>query len=363
VESDAILRVKATVSSGDPALDVIKSMMQPCGWAWHLRNGQLGIWAPSDPLTLTDATVVLDRTVKTRTDEDADYDPPKHGFRFTQPVDKWTFDYNRAPHLGTTAKMEKLSPDRSMAYRPGTVNQTIIAHAMRQPLGVVERLSTMSKWWARRHFPVPGYPVSIIEAEDLWPGTIVRLTDPGLTDPRGSYGVTNRIAIVTSVRVTLGVKTGTAAVDLLVLDDGGTAPRHHAPVAMARGWDSATSRLYLYANGFGIEGFTNDAGQWVEPSYAGIAQFGGNAILEVWQFDGSTLTQTFSGTVSGSGADYVTLTATSGTYWRDMDSIVVLRSTTIANAAWVDTLFSPICTDAGTWTDVATPTNGYNWEP
>lgn len=362
VELSSTLDVKYAFAGGYQAADVIRSLMQPFGWCWHLRGGQYGIWCPADSLTLADATLVLDRSaLATEYDDEGDLSQELREF---QPIDRWRFDYSLRPHDAKTSKLERLSPDEGFRYRPGDVEIAVMAHGHRNPPGDYQRLRVLSEWWARRHFAVKGYDLDLITAEDVWPGTIARLTDPRLVTPDGTYGVTNRLAIVTSVRVRLDVDGGSASCDLLVLDDRTSTPKLNAPVAMARGYDSATQRLYLYPNGFGIEGFTNDAGQWVEPTYAGIAQFGGNATVEVWQFDGSTLAQTFGGTVSGAGADYITLTARTGTYYRDMDSIVVLSNSREANGAWVTTNFAPICNDAGQYTDDASVVqDGFNWEP
>lgn len=363
VSSSEVLKVKAAFSGAYPAGDLLRSLMQPLGWCWHLRDGAFGIWCPAEGLTLYDATLVLDRSVRGQIDGSR-FTPPSQGLRYLQPIDRWRFATNLKPHFGGTTLVERTSLDRAFAYRPGTVSHDVLAHHMRRPEGIYERLHTLSTWWARRHFPVTGYPISILEAENAWPGTIVRLTDPELADPRGVYGVTNRIAIVTAVRVDLADglrgRGGTASVDLLVIDDGASNPRYHAPIAVAIGYDSATQRIITSTEGFGVPG---GGALFVEPAIDGIVPFGGDAVVEGWQWDGSTLAQTFSGTVDSAAAGYVQLTgAITGTYYRDRDTILVLRPTTTANAAWVDTIFSPISGDDGQWLDVATPTDGYSWE-
>lgn len=365
VENPAILRTKAAFTAGYPAGDLLRSLMQPWGAVWHLRDGSFGIWCPADGVTLADATLVIDRSVRGEIGS-GKFTPPEQGLRYLQPIDRWRCTYNRRAHFGDTSTTEKLSLDRAFAYRPGTVQADVMAHHMRQPLGLVERLPTLSNWWARRHFPVPNYPIDIVTAEEAWPGTIVRLTDPELADPRGQYSVTNRLAIVTALRVTLDEgyhgKGGTASVDLLVLDDGGATPRYHGPVAQAFGYDSATHRIYIAPDSFGLG--SGAEAFFVEPTYDGVTPFGGDAVIECWQWDGETLAQTCSGTVASAGAGYIELTgAITGTYYRDRFTIVVLRPTTTANAAYVDTIYSPVCDAAGQWTDVATPTDGYNWEP
>lgn len=364
VANSDVLKVKAAYSAAYPAGDLLRSLMQPLGWCWHLRDGAFGIWCPADGLTIYDATLVIDRSVRGEIGSGR-FTHPNQSLRYLQPIDRWKFQTNLRPHFGGTTLLERTSLDRGFAYRPGTVQQDVLAHHMRRPEGIYARLQTLSAWWARRHFPVSGYPISILEAERAWPGTIVRLTDSELVDPRGYYGVVNRLAVVTALRVDLadGMRGngGTASVDLLVFDDSAATPRYHAPVAVCIGYDSATQRLITAPEGLGAVG---GGALFVEPQVDGVVPFGGDAVIECWQWDGSTWAQTCSGTVDSAAAGYVQLTGPiTGTYYRDRDTIGVLRPTATANAAWVDAIFSPISSGTnGQWTDVATPTDGYPWE-
>ncbi|MBK6920474.1 MAG: hypothetical protein IPH07_23945 [Deltaproteobacteria bacterium] len=363
-----LLNTKTVFSPGYQSIDAIRSIVQSMGWAIHLRDGRYGVWCPADPVTLADASIVLDRSVravtyKRRRELEQD-------LRKWAPIDRWSFATAWTPHLNRASRtLELRSTDVGARYRSGDVEQKVMAHAMRQDGGRVERVAQLSRWWALRHFEVRGYPVPMItHGQRMWPGTIVRLTDPELVDPSGSYGVENRLAVVTGVRTTMGVNEGITTVDLLVFADRSNTPRLHAFSARGIGYDEATDDLYVADNWLGIEsdGTWSDAAFFTEPLYTAIAQYGGDAVIEWWQWDGETISQTGAGTVSSvstvSGSSRIRLTSTSGTYYRDMDTIVVLRPTTTANAAWIDALYSPICNDAGTWTDVAATTDGYPWE-
>lgn len=368
IENQQILNTKSVFSPGYQSIDAIRSLVQSMGWAIHLRDGRYGVWCPADPVTLADASISLTRSVraisyKRRRELEQD-------LRKWAPIDRWRFDTAWTPHINRASRtLELRSPDVGARYRSGDVEQKVMAHAMRQDGGRVERVAQLSRWWAQRHFEVRGYPVPMVQyGQRLWPGTIVRLTDPELVDPSGVYGVEDRLAVVTGVRTTMGVDEGITTVDLLVFADRSNTPRVHAFSARGLGYDDSTDDLYVDDNWLGIEsdGTWLDASFFTEPLYTGIVQFGGNAVIEWWQWDGETMSQTGSGTVSSVtaavGASRIRLTSVSGTYYRDMDTIVVLRPTTTANAAWVDALYSPISNDAGTWVDVATPTDGYPWE-
>jgi hypothetical protein len=368
---DAILDVKVAFSSGYQSEDVLRSLMQPIGWSWHLRNGQYGVWCPADPVTLADATVALSPSVKTASYKQRGRRTIKQDIRKWQPIDLFKVERSWAPHLNkVTETLELRSQDRGMRYRPGSVTETVKAHWYRGAGGLVQRLAHVARFWAKRHFEVRAYPVPMLGVgEQLWPGSIVRLTDPELVDPSGSYGVVNRLAIVTGCATTMDQDDGTKTVDLLVLADRSTTPRLHAPSAIGRGYNSATERLYIDTNWARIEAASwSDGAHFVEPSYDGIPAFGGNAEVVWWQWDGIELVLRGGGTVIGFGhddvldLDYLQLDNASGLYYRDQPALVVLAPTTTANAAFVDELYAPICDDAGLWTDVAAPTDGYPWE-
>lgn len=370
VDTQSSLRVKVAVIPGYQAEDVCRSLMAPLGWSWHFRDGQFGIWCPSDPLTLADATVVLDRsTARVAKTKDTARRELSQDMRRWQPVDRWVVQADFDP-LGRkpTQTIEYQAPDGQYRYRPGEVKQTILAHGHRGQVALVERILQQSRWGALRHFAVMGYPVQqLTPGLDLWPGTIVRLTDPELVDPAGSYGVTNRLAIVTKTQRQFGRDEGRMSVDLLVLGTRSATPRVHAMVGRAWGYDSGTERLSMRDNVVTIAGQPLDAAGFVEPSYVGISAIGGDALIECWQHDGLSYNVTFYGTVTGvdltPGAAYLQLDSTSGTYYRDRDTIVVLQPTINgANAAWVEALFSPICDEAAQWNDGATDHDGYPWE-
>lgn len=371
---DGILDVKVAFSPGYQSEDVLRSLMQPVGWSWHLRNGQYGVWCPADPVTLADATATLDRSVKTASYRQRGRRTTKQDIRKWQPIDLFKVEKSWAPHLNKVDRTDEVrSPDRGSRYRPGSIAETVKAHWYRgagSGGGLVQRLSHQARFWAKRHFEVKGYPVPMLGVgERIWPGSIVRLTDPELVDPSGSYGVVNRLAIVTGCTTTMGVDEGTKTVDLLVLADRSTTPRLHAPSAIGLGYNSATERLYISTNWARVEAESwSDGAAFIEPNYDGIAQFGGDAEIVWWQWDGDTWTLRGSATVTGHATDvtlsleYLQLDNASGLYYRDQPALIVLAPTTTANAAWVDALYAPIADDAGEWDDVATPTDGYPWE-
>ena len=370
IENAAILDGKSTFTAGYQAEDVIRSMMQPAGLAWHFRGGRFGVWCPADPLTLADVDVVLTPTVRVEKHSEAGNKRLVQEPYKWLPVDKWKVASNWQPFekkVGTP--FEAVAPDPQLRYRPGESVLNVQAHSMRRGgNGFAERLMLLSRWFAQPHFEVRGYPVEALRPGlNVWPGTVCRITDAELIDPATGYGVTNRIAIVTATQRTFDTDECRMEADLLVLATRTSTPRLNAPVAQTWGYNSATGRLYVSDDWAGHGNGWADASVFVEPAYTDIAAIGGNATVQVWQWDGSTwaagLTGTVTGAVTTAGAAYLTLTSTSGTYYRDRDGIVVLRPSTVSNAAFATAIFSPVAADTGLWTDSAAASQAvYPWE-
>lgn len=369
LEDDAILLTKTVFTAGYQSEDALVALMQPLGWCWHLRGGKYGPWCPADVVTLANADVVLDRSKKSK-QYNASFHPTSQELRKWQPVDKWTISYQYNPKdRSTWGKLELLSPDPHLRYRPGEVDERIIAHAHRRQ-AFAGRCAELARFWARRHFEVKGWQVHAIDpGEDLWPGTIVRITDDTLVDVLGSYGVTSRMAVVTATRTTGGKESLTKTVDLMIFADRASQLRYHAPVAQATAYDTATRTLTCVNNWARLEGdgTWRDAPCFSEPLYTGVAQFGGAARIEVWQWDGDGWVQTLTGRVQSTTSTTIVLESgtTSGTYMRDQDALVVLRTPQNQDSAsvWPAQIYSPICDAAGNFTAFGGGSQaGYPWE-
>jgi hypothetical protein len=101
-------------------------------------------------------------------------------------------------------------------------------------------------------------------------------------------------------------------------------------------------------NGTGIL----DCEAFVEPP--GI-NLGGDALLQVFQYDGADWEITLTGEVldvdATAGTSSIRLVNVSGTYRRDDEAIVTMQPMTQQTAAWVLTLLAPVSAQGGTWTN------------
>ncbi len=373
VENDDILDVKLAFSPGYQALDALRSLLQPVGWSWHLRGGRYGIWCPADSVTQEDVDVVLTRSVKASKYGERGRRQTAQSIRKWAPIDKFKYDYDYAPQKNSaTRKLEMAAPDAGMRYRPGEVTEDVIAHGMRSPpRGVAERVSKLSRFWARRHFEVKGWRVPGVDpGETCWPGTIIRITDPELVDALGEYGCTGRLGVVTGASHDNDLDDCITSLDLLVFADTSATPRVHAPSARVTAYDSVTRTLTCDANWLGIEssGTWYDAPKFSEPNYVGIPQFGGVAVIQVYQWDGTQHVATLSGRVVSTTNTTIVLSATglSGTFMRDQDAIVIMAQadTQLTDGDWPAMIFSPVTLEDGTFRNAAAAfVDGYQWEP
>lgn len=361
LEDDSILDVKVAIPAGFSSIDVFRALMQPVGWCWNLRNGRYGVWCPAHPLTLADVEVVLDRSVKVAeyADEGERQDMGNE-LRKWAPVDEWVIDWDaKAGDCKPTRKLELNSPDRGLRYRPGGVSEKIPALFHRPGVSFQSRLDMLARWWSLRHFEVRNYRVPRYEGEQCRFGTIVQLTDPELVDALGTYGITNRIGIVSRGVWDFGGATKT--LDILVLGTRSSSPRMNAPIVQAIGYDDPRRRIYVNLDwpvvGAGLPSL------FTEAPYG--TSLGGDAVIECRQWDGSAWAVTLTGTLSSvaDGLGYITITGPSGTYYRDRDGYVTLRPSNVANAAWVEATFAPIADETGEWNDDAAVAQPYiPWE-
>lgn len=363
VEEAAILDVKIGIPAGFSSIDVFRALMQPIGWSWHLRGGRYGIFCPAQSLTLADADVVLDRSVKAAEyDDEGERVAMGNELRKWAPVDQWTIDYDaRAGDGKPGKKLELNSPDRGLRYRPGGVNEKIPA-LFHHDAVFSTRLDMLARWWARRHFEVRNYPVNRYDGEQCHFGTRVNITEPELVDALGTYGITDRMGIIT--RKSMPMDDGYPTVDIIVLADRSSTPRMHAPFAQGIGYDSATLRGYVGDDWAGHGNGWADAAAFVEPSWSDL---GGDAAVQAVQWDGDTwavtLTATVTSVVTTPGSAYLQLANVVGTYYADRDTWWTLRPSSVANAAWVEAYFAPIANDAGTYVDSAAATQDFiPWE-
>jgi len=186
---------------------------------------------------------------------------------------------------------------------------------------------------------------------DTWPGDAVLLSDPTLLSGSGDYGIS--VAPGRVLGRVFDAERETVTLRILVASEANF--RLYGPAALVTRYveneGGVGYRLELEDDYFGDRVGTLDVDGFAEPDWS---TEGGNALIEVFQFDGSTWTSGIFGEVTSvnavAGACRIQLAGalTGNTFYRDRWSIVVLRDWADQTAAWVLRWLAPITLDDGT---------------
>lgn len=201
-------------------------------------------------------------------------------------------------------------------------------------------------FYAKSHFAVTSLRVRRELGQDLFPGSKVRITNPWLVDPSGSYGVTNHPGVVLEADHELdGVAT---VVKVLLFAEGGlTFFPHYAPVAKMNRWDSGTNIAYTLEDFRQInDPNINDLTGFSKPSWATGA--GAGMVVRAYYWDGQTdalgspvLTKGPTNTIQSVDTAGRTITMTgawSSTMRRDWDVFIVPEAYD-SQVAWAQEIY------------------------
>lgn len=368
---EALKRVSLAITPGMETESLLRGMMVPRGWGWSLAGGVYGLLDITATLSPVDAIVLTYGQKRTGATNLREHAAATQRGRAFAPKDRYKLRYDWNPADGSFGReLAQRSPDRGARYRPypgddrsqsrvqSGSEHVADAHGSRNAGGWVERMADVARWYDRGQFWIDDYPLQRRPGQDLWPGTIVVMTEPRAANPSGTYGIVGAVGIVTRIRVGAGGKTFTAKI--LVDAASTTRLRFNAPSARARGYNPATREILVEDDWLGVGGDHSDAEHFAEPSWS---QLGGDAVVQVRQWSGAGWRVTCSGTVQavvttpGSSRIVIAAPGLSGTYYRDDDAIVTLHPE--QEAPWVLAFFSPICDEDGTWGPDDAP--GYPW--
>ena len=335
------------------AEDAMLGLMQPLGLCFHMRGGKIGIFNPWDLLGPGDAAIDITAEAYSSGPNPARA-RPKQNLRVYSPIDTLKLDWSWDPLQAATQYetiMHSIDPGRR--YRGTQVEHSVEAPGLRivntsdwsPPLR--EHWRRGFEWWSRRHFKI-NVKLQRAKGQYCWPGTIVRYTDSWVVNPDGTYGVTNHVGFVT--RVSHDCDAEESKVEILVQDTGAEGFRFYSPSARVFHYDPTNYVLYCHDDWLGIGYGHNDLSWFVEPSWSSL---GGDADIELFQYNGSTWTRGIYGTVSSvnavEGEAYIQLDGalTGGTFYNQMNTIAVIREAANQGAAWVTGLFAPIANEDG----------------
>lgn len=356
---------KVVIAHPESSADILQGILAPRGWAWSLRGGKYGVFNPDALVTPAD----VDKVITVEHYHNPSMKPTMQRRRAFGAFGSVNLDASRHPLEGDMQYTRKFtSADPAARFLASGVVHDVSAPSLLSPDNVPTsgdgwdwarwgsdfdmRWSELATFWARAHIPVR-LTMHARDAADLWPGSKVMLTDASIFDPyTRSYGVTGLTGYVTERDV--DVTDESTTIDVLLHASSSYGIRMYGPSARAWAYDpnlgGSGYRLMVSDDYRDFRGNDFDVDRFVE---AANTSHGGAALVEVFQYDRTGWTGGIYGTIASitqsAGTCSINLTGalSGGTYYRDKDSIVVLRNWAAQSAAWVLAQHAPICDDAG----------------
>lgn len=355
-------RVKVAFAAAVSARGMFDSLLSPTGLAWSLAGGRYGLFDPwsmpapeaaAKHITQADYAGKVGDPASARAGQD---------LRKWAPIDVLELQARVDPISGNYKRTDKRrATDLGSSYRAQTLPHKLDgAHLVHPSLtipGADWRGQLATRWrqgfdfWARQNMLVTAQ-LHASEGLDLWPGDAVTVTDPWLANPTtGDYGISSASGWV----LRRSVNCAAEHVRLEILVDVEAVWLRYAGACLATRYDEDDEgqgyRLAVADDWLGMRSDGSlDCDAFVEPP---TSVDGGDAMIEVFAFDGTTWTRGIYGIVTGAdatpGACWLLLddALTGATWLRDHHHVVVLREYADQLAAWVLALHAPVCDEDG----------------
>jgi hypothetical protein len=364
-------RCKAVVIGSASATHLVTTLLSPSGLVIGYTGGKFSLLDPWTQPTPAQAVATLTpEWYHGNLGREASSTIPTQDLRIWQAIDVLAIRGRVEPlDRDYQVEIERRASDFGMSYRSQQITQRITGDHLLDPAVPVPGASWVDdlpvRWragfdfWSAPHTTFTA-PLAVEDGIDIWPGDGVLVTDPWMLSQAGQYGVSVAVARV----LERSFNAAKEIIDIKVMLSAESEFRMYCPRAEVTRYDEQDLgpdyRLLCKDDAFGDRASGFDVDGFAEPSWS---TEGGDATIEVFQFDGVSWTGGIYGvvdTVNGATSDsYITLTGalTGGTWYPDKHSVVVLR--TWANQpAWPQRWYAAICEDDGTHT-ASTP--GEKW--
>ncbi|MGH1344328.1 MAG: hypothetical protein ACRBN8_22405 [Nannocystales bacterium] len=330
----AYRRLGMLVTPGVSASEVIEQWLRFYGMVPSLHGAQYGVVTLLDRFEPEDVEVTL--TQASKAPEEHRVSQTTQRLRVYRPVDTFEVSFRYDPAAAEFTRKEEIrANDRGVRYRSDGVPYKMGPKGIRSLDGWRSRRTAIARFWEKRHLSVQGWPVlSRLVGERIFPGTIVRLTEPRGVSQDGTYSIDGQIGIVTRKRENCATKN--LEVDILVQADSSRPFSVMAPSVLGYGFDTDTNEVLVFDDWQGLGGDWSDASRLLEPDWSDA---GGMLDVKGMQWDGQTMieawTQTVAGVTTTPGSSRVQLSGPPvGTYYRDMPCWIVPREHENQTAAW-----------------------------
>lgn len=272
------------------AYDTIEAILKPRAWALGLNGGKYTLIPLGQPLDVADSVATL--TLSDIAAGPGDL-PVVESVALSpfEPFDAVRIRYGRSQFGGDSEERELriVARDPRAATRRGgnvyEIDGWTLPATLDWSLAAIELWGErMARWRGEPHMLVT-LTVQGDRAVDLWPGSIVRLTNPAIANRNGSYGLDKKIGRI--LKVTRNLRDLSATLEVLVAGGDPLTPRRHAPIArlvdaaeaLEERHEASSRILRCMADAFGTGGAASDVRGFDEPDYLGI---GGDCLAYVW---------------------------------------------------------------------------------
>ena len=336
--------------------ELLQALMAPRGWALSLKRGKIGVWAPhaSPEAKFQDG---IDFEIDESDLHGVAGDPasviPTVELRPVFPFDRIAWTHTGNPTETWTEGQDELkfkARDPGARVRSGSRIRDLAAPDLIATNWFVEGDQSnpnnadtdllkawtaevsqlwerdIPSWLAQAHRLVQGLRVSRPKGQDIYPGAILRLTNPWPANSVGTYGVIGAYARVLSVAHE--TDSCAAVVDALLYATPPGAQRW-APILRVADEGAAPSDRYNAATfTFTLQnwgGVTAPLGYFLKPDFVDAVDE--PAAIWILQYDGAAWVRTatsFVQSVSGPDLTLTTTGALTGTFYERMYALIVL---------------------------------------
>lgn len=339
------------------------------GLSWSLHGGRYGVRAMTESFTLEDVEVAITQAQKQVDPDRIGDNRTRQELRVMQPINTFKVENGYDCYDATFRNvMEIRATDRGARYRARGHEYTAKAYGILNTSGFRDRASQIARFYEKRHFLLRDYPVKARRpGMDIWPGTIVSITEPRAVSPDGTYGIETHVGMVTRISDDMGIRGNAPGmrIDVFVQQDSARTPRLCAPSALVQAYDNGTPKLlHVDDNWLSVEDEDwLDANGFLPPSsYSDPAA---DIDIKCLSYDGYEWIESFTAVCTGvtatAGACRLTLSAAgiTGTFYEDMVNVVVPREFDAQSQAWPLALLATIGDEDGEFG--VGPTDSSRW--
>ncbi len=281
-----LARMRPAYEGSFSSYDALRAMLEPRGIRVGFDGGRLSLYRLRDASPF-DATVAITESDLHGKQGDPTSVWPQQQARALPPVDAWTFSYAGKTH-------EQRAMDPNAATRRGDNVRDVEGKGLIAPelYGDDPQSAPAGSGWknearvffgdeeasflARRHGKLT-LKVSRPKGQDIYPGTLVTVSNPWPLANDGARGLTNVVGRV--IRASHELRSGACTADILIFEGQDRSPPLYAPYLWI---ESATNSTTLVRHTSTELDYSGESDQgWIEPAWSTAG--GGDALAALWR--------------------------------------------------------------------------------